>query len=126
MKRPATKRRLKGQGRTNPIGAPMSDRLIQARLLGATVVVLGLGWLLPSAARAADVESEAKSMSFEQCLGVIRQMASQFAIAPINIVETNELRIVRFCVSDGSVLVSCSRPDQKMVMTRSRHRSGCD
>jgi hypothetical protein len=36
------------------------------------------------------------------------------------VVETNILRIVRFNGSDGgSVLVTCSRPDQKMVITQS-------
>ena len=58
-------------------------------------------------------------MPFDQCLATIRNVASQLGVAPINIVETNDLRIVRFPTSDGSVLVSCSKPDSKMVMTKS-------
>lgn len=59
--------------------------------------------------------------SFEACLAAIRKVASEHGAPPINIVETNDLRIVRFCSSDGSTLVTCSRPDRKMmVQTSSR------
>jgi len=63
--------------------------------------------------------STSKSMSFEACMATIRKVASDLATAPINIVETNDVRIVRFLTVDGSVLVTCSRPDRKMVLTRS-------
>jgi hypothetical protein len=64
-------------------------------------------------------ESTSQSMSFEQCLQAIRNTASRLGIAPINIVETNILRMVRFCAHDESVLVTCSQPDRKMVITTS-------
>lgn len=70
-------------------------------------------------------ESESVPMSFDDCLATIRATANDLRIAPVNIVETDILRIVRFCTSDGSVLVSCSRPDSVMVLTRSPHRDGC-
>ena len=66
------------------------------------------------------LETQTQSMSFEACLGVIRNIASQFATAPINIAETNDMRIVRFVTDDGSVLVTCSRPDHKMIVTKSQ------
>lgn len=65
-------------------------------------------------------QSTSKSMTFEDCLKVIRSTAAELAVAPINIVETNEMRMVRFPTRDGSVLVTCSRPDRKMVMTISK------
>lgn len=74
---------------------------------------------------ASEPESSSQTMSFEACLQVIRQTASQLGVAPINVVETNILRMVRFCSDDGSVLVTCSQPDQKLVVTRSPHRQGC-
>ncbi len=61
--------------------------------------------------------STTKTMSFENCLQVIRSTAADLGVAPINIVETNDLRMVRFPTVDGSVLVTCSRPDRKMVLT---------
>lgn len=72
--------------------------------------------VLPAAAQ----QSTSKSMSFEQCLQVIRQTATELGVAPINIAETSDLRMVRFNTRDGSVLVTCSRPDQKLVMTVSK------
>ena len=70
-------------------------------------------------AATAKARSVSKSMSFEACLAVIRRTASDLRVAPINIVETNSVRMVRFPTVDGSVLVTCSRPDHKMVMTMS-------
>ena len=81
-------------------------------LLLATVVALSA--LAP--ARAA-TETQTQYIGFDQCLRVIRDIAARLGMAPINIVETNVLRMVRFVTSDGSVLVTCSRPDRKMVIT---------
>jgi hypothetical protein len=61
-------------------------------------------------------------MPFEACLQLIRNSASDLGVAPVNIVETSDVRIVRFPAADGSVLITCSRPDQKAVITRSSRR----
>ena len=63
--------------------------------------------------------SRSESMSFNECLRVIQRTAENLGLAPKNIVETKDLRMVRFLTSEGSVLVTCSRPDQKMVITLS-------
>jgi hypothetical protein len=60
-------------------------------------------------------------MSFETCLATISSVATELGVAPTNIVETSIMRIVRFNTVDGSVLVTCSAPDHKMVLTRSPH-----
>ena len=65
-------------------------------------------------------QSTSKSMSFSNCLKVIRNTSQQLGIAPRNIVETNDLRMVKFVTSNGEVLVTCSRPDRKMVLTISK------
>lgn len=71
----------------------------------------------PTVAQA--VETVTKSVRFEACLNIISSMASELGTAPVNIVETKDLRMVRFVTSDGSVLVTCSRPDRKMAVTKS-------
>ena len=63
-----------------------------------------------------------ETMDFETCLARIRSVASSLGVAPINIVETNEVRIVRFPTNDGSgksILVTCSRPDRQMLINES-------
>ena len=65
-------------------------------------------------------QSTSKSMSFSNCLKVIRDTSQQLGIAPRNNVETNDLRMVKFVTSNGDVLVTCSRPDRKMVLTISK------
>jgi hypothetical protein len=64
----------------------------------------------------ASAATETQSMSFESCLATIRQVATKLAVAPINIVETDILRMVKFKTVDGSVLVTCSRPDNEMII----------
>jgi hypothetical protein len=49
-----------------------------------------------AAAHAAEPQSEATPMSFEKCLATIRGTAAELGIAPINIVETNDVRMVAF------------------------------
>ena len=43
-------------------------------------------------------------------------------MAPVNIVETDTVRMIRIPTVDGSVLVTCSRDDQKMILTKSSGR----
>jgi hypothetical protein len=75
---------------------------------------------LATTANAQKPQSESVSISFEDCLKRIRTISGQFGIAPVNIVETNDLRVARFLTSDGSLLVTCSKPDRKMVLTMSK------
>jgi hypothetical protein len=63
-------------------------------------------------------ESTTRAMSFDQCLQVIQQTATNLGVAPVNIVETNILRVVRFVADDGSYLITCSAPDNKMIITQ--------
>lgn len=69
----------------------------------------------------AAAQSSSRPMSFEKCIATIQVMSERFG-APENIVETSILRIVRYHTSDGSVLVTCSKPDRKMVVTQSTRR----
>jgi hypothetical protein len=68
---------------------------------------------------AAEVKSSSKVMSYTECLSLVSRTATQLGVAPINIVETEDMRMVRFVASDGNVLVTCSRPDGTVVITRS-------
>lgn len=65
--------------------------------------------------------STSRNMSFDACLATIDVAARQFG-TPINVVDSSDVRIVRIPTSDGSVLITCSRPDQKMITTRSSQR----
>lgn len=64
-------------------------------------------------------ESNSIDMSYNDCLSLIRRTATDLGVAPINIVETDIMRMVRFVASDGTVLVTCSRPDGKAIITKS-------
>jgi hypothetical protein len=76
------------------------------------LVLAAIGLSFPAYAQ----RTERRPMSFEACLASIRSVATELRSAPINVVETTDLRIVRFMTSDGSVLVTCSRPDGAMLI----------
>lgn len=71
-------------------------------------------------------ESRGYEMEFGQCLGFLAEAGGVSGQAPINIVETNIVRVVRLPASDGSILLTCSRLDRKLVVTLSRSRCGAE
>lgn len=71
-------------------------------------------------------ESRGYEMEFGKCLGFLAEAGGVSGQAPINIVETNIVRMVRLPASDGSILLTCSRPDQKLVVTLSSSRCGTE
>jgi hypothetical protein len=84
------------------------------------LIMIAIAGAAPAAA-----QTTTKVMSFEACLATIQYMATKLG-APTNIVETSILRIVRFPATDGSVLMTCSAPDQKMVLTQTDNVCGVD
>lgn len=71
---------------------------------------------------------QSQNMSFEECKYVRGRMISDFGIPSqdvVRIVETNIMTTTRICLKDGSMLITCSRPDNKMVLTKSDGRGGC-
>ena len=85
------------------------------RLIAAVFVVS-----LISAQSANAQETTTERMSFEDCQKAITTAAFDLRVDPINIVDMNDLRMVRFPIADGSVLVACSLPERKMVVTFSK------
>lgn len=79
--------------------------------------------------RAADLpKSFSQPMSFEACRQHIDNQMQQLGVLPrdvIVIVSTGVLTMTRICTSDGSILYTCSKLDQKMVVTDSPHQNGC-
>lgn len=75
------------------------------------------------------VKSQSSNMDFSTCL----QQQTEFAGAisssgnynVIPIVDTNILSIVKFCTNDDSIIHTCSKPDNKMILTVSTNKEGC-
>lgn len=78
------------------------------------VTLAGLAW--------GAAESTSRAMSFDECQSLQANVIAQLNVPPediIHVVNTAILTITRVITADGSVLISCSDPDQKMVITRS-------
>lgn len=76
---------------------------------------------IPAVATAA-AESTSTSMSFEKCQAVQANTIAQLGVPPddiVHIVNTSAMTMTRLYTADGSVIITCSAPDNKMVITKS-------
>lgn len=73
-----------------------------------------------------NVESTSKEMDFRACVA-LQQQTADFLTGHkiIHVVNTNILSIVKYCMPDGVILITCSEPDRKMVTTKSDNMTGC-
>lgn len=66
--------------------------------------------------------TETSTMSFSACLSSVASTVSGLSVRSSDvryIVQTNIMTVTRICTNDGSVLITCSRPDSTMVLTKS-------
>lgn len=77
----------------------------------------------------AEIPSESRSMDFDEC----KKLQASTLLSSVgtktkvfSTVTTDILTSIRVCTTDGSVLLSCSKPDNKMVVTKSPYQDGCD
>lgn len=82
-------------------------------------------FILPGCASTGSAgNSETRNMSYYKCLSAKDEMANDYrSVARVVEVNTGSdlFKTTRICASDGSVLITCSKPDKKMVITRSNH-----
>jgi hypothetical protein len=70
----------------------------------------------------ASAESTSTPMSFEKCQAVQANTIAQLDVPPediVHIVNTSVMTMTRLYTADGSVIITCSAPDNKMVITKS-------
>ena len=77
----------------------------------------------------AELPSESRSMDFDEC----KKLQASTLLSSVgtktkvfSTVTTDILTSIRVCTTDGSVLLSCSKADNKMVVTKSPYQDGCD
>jgi len=71
------------------------------------------------------VESKKQAVPFEACVRFMARTVLDVGSRNTRvIVNAPDLRMLRVCSSDGSVLITCSRVDSTMVLTKSSKR--CD
>ncbi len=63
--------------------------------------------------------TSSRTLPFSECVAFIYASAASFGIDPITIVNTDIMKVVRLPAQGGSVLMTCSRPDQKLVIVQS-------
>ena len=85
--------------------------------LFASIILLTMPAIVSAAA-----ESSSVPMSFEKCQSAQANTIAQLNVRPgdiVHIVNTSVMTMTRIYVDDGSVLITCSAPDSKMVITKS-------
>lgn len=79
--------------------------------------ILMLALVASASSYAESSQTKSEMMSFEKCKRVIDVTAKDTGLPPIVIADTKDVKMVKFIVSDGDLLVTCSRPDGKMITT---------
>jgi hypothetical protein len=79
---------------------------------------------LCSAASALELGTNEEVMPFRRCLSVIQKTARDAGTAPVNIAETRAMRMVRFPIVDGSIVITCA--GGVMKVTTSQKKCGVD
>lgn len=134
MRRPAWPRFRAGKRMENswPRSPPRSGHV--ARLVLGVLFVIGVCGLMVTGraqgprSAAATLPTTTRSMSFAACQQTLRQTIRTMGVRPwdvVRLVDTDVITMTRVCTNDGSVLIMCSRPDEKMVVTKSPHQDGC-
>ncbi len=72
---------------------------------------------MPISSVFADTTSTTKEMGFDDCIKVIEKTVKQLGVPYNTIVNTKILRMVKIITADGSILLTCSKPDRKMTTT---------
>ncbi len=101
----------------NPFRATYG-RARKTALISAGVVVavwLGFLFLQPSTLP----KAQTRPMSFEDCNQFIRKKATSTDASITRIVDTDIMTMVRLSKDSKSALITCSRPDGKLIVTRS-------
>lgn len=65
-----------------------------------------------------------RSASIEECRKTIRNTILELGVSPVDvipIVDTKIMTVTRICTADGSLLITCSGPDEEMLITKSPH-----
>lgn len=75
------------------------------------------------------LESTSSTMDFDTCLSAQNQWANEMqsiGIKVVPITQSSVLSVMRFCTSDGTVILTCDKADNKQIITKSPHSNGCD
>ena len=94
----------------------MSGRL---RLAAVAAIVLAMS----AGARA---ETGVKSMLWDDCLATKAEIQARLDVGPkkvIDIVKSSALDVTRLCTKEGTVAISCSKPNQTLIVSIRPHQS---
>jgi hypothetical protein len=69
-------------------------------------------------------ETRQASMSFEDCVSLVDDVSEELGVAPVSILRTSDMWVMRVDAVDGSLLLSCSRPANRLTLTRQRRGLG--
>jgi hypothetical protein len=90
------------------------------RLTIVSVISGALGILyFGSAVQAQEANTRVASMPYADCLAIIAEASNEIDEQPVRLVDTSDETTVRIPASDGFVTVSCSRNDNRMVLSKS-------
>lgn len=102
--------------------------LLESRMRRTFVVLMTVGISACGTAgtSGSGANTETRSMDYLTCVSQQRAYANQYRAAGASVYDVNlgtsSGKAIRICGGDGSVLVTCSSPDRKMIIHKSSYR----
>ncbi len=90
-------------------------RLTMVSIISGVLGIMSCG----AAVHAQDANTRIASMPYADCMAIIAEASEEMDEQPLRLVDTSDQTTVRIPASDGFVTVSCSRSDNRMVLTKS-------
>lgn len=90
------------------------------RISTATILFGAFGIFSASlSAQAEEANTRVATMPYSECLAIIAEASSEVGEAPVQLINNEDETSVRINAADGFVTVSCSRANNKMVLSKS-------
>lgn len=89
-------------------------------------VALMLALLALPAHASSERETVTQTISFKGCLAAAQKLADQVGVKLVRVIDTASVKMFRVPGSDGTISVTCSAKERKMVLSRTPKRCGVD
>jgi hypothetical protein len=74
----------------------------------------------PGSIRVGEAEQRTEAMAFATCIALTEEMSKEMGVAPANVLRTQDVWLTRIDAADGSVILTCSRPDNRLTLKKVR------
>jgi hypothetical protein len=62
--------------------------------------------------------ARAEAMPFAECVALVEDVSEELGVSPVSLTRTSDIWTARLDAVDGSLTITCSRPDNRLTLQR--------